>query len=398
MATAHHILVVDDDPVFLAVAESVVLSLGDHTVTTACDGVEGLAALRAARHPIDVIVLDLNMPKMDGLAYLRSLGEQGYGGAVLLSSGESEAILDAARRMGEMLGVHICGSLKKPIRTADFVALLETCEARSQTQKPARGPASGAASTTARGTLLPYYQPQVDLVSLEVTGLEALIRLDTVGGEILGPQAVFHPGLREADLPPLTIEIATRVMDDIAAWRAKGVTRRVSINLDARIIEVPHVMPALFGLAAERDLAPSGITFELTETALPSSMTDMIEILTRARMAGFGVSIDDYGTGSANFALLRLCPFSELKVDRSIVQACVHDRISRRFLENTAITAKDLGMAVVAEGVETSEELAIVREAGIHIVQGYLYSKPLPAADAFVLTDFAHASRRFGSA
>ena len=398
MATAHHILVVDDDPIFLAVAESVVLSLGDHTVTTACDGVEGLAALRAARQPIDVIVLDLNMPKMDGLAYLRSLGEQGYGGAVLLSSGESEAILDAARRMGEMLGVRICGSMKKPIRTADFVALLEACEACPQQQNSTRRPASAAASTTARGTLLPYYQPQVDLVSLEVTGLEALIRLDTVGGEILGPQAVFHPGLREADLPPLTIEIATRVMDDIAAWRAKGFTRRVSINLDARIIEVPHVMPALFGLAAERDLDPSGITFELTETALPSSMTDMIEILTRARMAGFGVSIDDYGTGSANFALLRLCPFSELKVDRSIVQACVHDRISRRFLENTAITAKDLGMAVVAEGVETTEELAIVREAGIRIVQGYLYSKPLPAADAFVLTDFAHAARRFGSA
>ncbi len=398
MATAHHILVVDDDPIFLAVAESVVLSLGDHTVTTACDGVEGLAALRAARHPIDVIVLDLNMPKMDGLAYLRSLGEQGYGGAVLLSSGESEAILDAARRMGEMLGVRICGSMKKPIRTADFVALLEACEACPQQQRSTRRPASAAASTTARGTLLPYYQPQVDLVSLEVTGLEALIRLDTVGGEILGPQAVFHPGLSEADLPPLTIEIATRVMDDIAAWRAKGFTRRVSINLDARIIEVPHVMPALFGLAAERDLDPSGITFELTETALPSSMTDMIEILTRARMAGFGVSIDDYGTGSANFALLRLCPFSELKVDRSIVQACVHDRISRRFLENTATTAKDLGMAVVAEGVETTEELAIVREAGIRIVQGYLYSKPLPAADAFVLTDFAHAARRFGSA
>ena len=398
MATAHHILVVDDDPVFLAVAESVVLSLGDHTVTTACDGVEGLAALQAACQPIDVIVLDLNMPKMDGLAYLRSLGEQGYGGAVLLSSGESEAILDAARRMGEMLGVRICGSVKKPIRTEDFVALLEACEACPQQQKSARGQASGAASTTTRGALLPYYQPQVDLVSLQVTGLEALIRLETVGGEILGPQAVFHPGLSEADLPPLTIDIATRVMDDIAAWRAKGFARRVSINLDARIIEVPHVMPALFGLAAERDLDPSGITFELTETALPSSMTDMIEILTRARMAGFGVSIDDYGTGSANFALLRLCPFSELKVDRSIVQACVYDRISRRFLENTATTAKDLGMAVVAEGVETTEELAIVREAGIRIVQGYLYSKPLPAADAFVLTDFAHAARRFGSA
>jgi len=396
MATAHHILVVDDDPVFLAVAESVVLSLGDHTVSTACDGLEGLEILRAATQPVDVILLDLNMPKMDGLAYLRSLGEMGFAGSVLLSSGEATAILDAARRMGEMLGVRICGSLKKPIRANDLIAMLKVCEGCAAQRPVVRGNEAPVAHGP-RGELLPYYQPQIDIASSKVIGLEALIRLHTVDGEILGPQAVFHPGLGEADLPPLTIAIAKRVMQDIATWRARGVAHRVSINLDARVIEVPSVMPQLFELAAEYGIAPSGIVFELTETALPNSMTDMIEILTRTRMAGFGVSIDDYGTGTANFALLRLCPFSELKVDRSIVQAATSDRISRRFLDSAATTADDLGIAVVAEGIETSEELAVVREAGIAIAQGYYFSKPLPALDAFPLFDFAHPARRAGA-
>ncbi|MEF2552635.1 EAL domain-containing response regulator [Aurantimonas sp. A2-1-M11] len=397
MATAHHILVVDDDPIFLAVIESVVLSLDNHAVSTACNGVEGLRILQAATQPVDVIILDLNMPKMDGLAYLRSLGQLGYAGGVVLSSGESEAILDAARRMGEMLGVRICGSLKKPIRTADLVSMLEACEARVSQRPPSLDPNGAQASGGPLGTLLPYYQPQVDIRSLAVVGLEALIRLKTDDGTILGPPAVFHPGITDADLPALTIAIATRVMDGIAAWRARGIFHRVSINLDARVIEVPNVMPHLFELAAERGIDPAAIVFELTEKALPHSMTDMIEILTRTRMAGYGVSIDDYGTGSANFALLRLCPFSELKIDRSIVQVCTKDRISRRFLETAATTADDLGMSVVAEGVETAEELQIVRESGIHIVQGYFYSRPLPAMDAFPLTDISRPVRQAGS-
>ncbi|WP_162142639.1 EAL domain-containing response regulator [Aurantimonas coralicida] len=398
MATAHHILVVDDDPVFLAVAESVVLSLDNHAVSTACDGVEGLRLLQAATKPVDIIILDLNMPKMDGLAYLRSLGQLAYSGSVVLSSGESEAILDAARRMGEMLGVRICGSLKKPIRISDLVPMLEACQARAPQRPPSLDPSDTQASGVTLGTLLPYYQPQIDTRSLSMAGLEALIRLEADDGTILGPPAVFHPGITDADLPALTIAIATRVMDDIAAWRARGVFHRTSINLDARVIEVPQVMPHLFELATERGIDPSSIVFELTEKALPHSMADMIEILTRTRMAGYGVSIDDYGTGSANFSLLRLCPFNELKIDRSIVQASTTDRISRRFLKTAATTANDLGMSVVAEGVETADELQIVRESGIHIVQGYFYSRPLPAMDAFALTDFSHPLREVGSA
>ena len=163
MAKTHHFLIVDDDPIFAAVAESVIRSVGAHQTSVASDGLEALRLLSIATPAVDVILLDLNMPRLDGLAYLRKLGELGYRGAVILSSGESLAIIDAARQLGRMLGVNILGALKKPLRREDFLAELATCDAAlSQTA----GLMSGLPRReTVPGELVPYFQPQIALAN-----------------------------------------------------------------------------------------------------------------------------------------------------------------------------------------------------------------------------------------
>jgi len=381
MVTTHHFLIVDDDPIFTAVAESVIRSTGPHHTSVASDGQDGLKRLSEANPPVDVVLLDLNMPKLDGLAYLRELGDRGYRGAVIISSGESKSIIDAARQLGRMLGVEICGTLEKPLRRETFLAELANCEAcLRRASEPVL--ASGM-SAAMQGQIVPYFQPQIAPHDGHLVGLEALVRLRTADGRVLGPPAVFHPGIRDADLPRLTLSIADLAMGEAARWRASGHERRISINLDARTLDAANFQADLLALVEKHGLEPQSVVFELTETALPKSLTGLIEQLTRIRMCGFGLSLDDYGTGTANYALLRLCPFSELKIDKSVVQSAVADRVSHLFFKTSISMAADLGMEVVAEGVETPEQLQMVVDAGISTVQGFIYTPAIPAELAF---------------
>ena len=379
--TTHHFLIVDDDPIFAAVAESVIRSAGPHHTSVASDGQEGLDHLTVADPPVDVVLLDLNMPKLDGLAYLRELAAMRYRGAIIISSGESTGIIEAARQMGRMLNLTVCGALKKPLRREAFLAELANCEAcLRRSPEPMQ---SAAESESAPGRIVPYFQPQVAVADGRPVGLETLVRLQIADGRLLGPPAVFHAGIKDSDLPQLTLTIADLAMAEAARWSAEGYERRISINLDARTLDAAGFQADLLQLVARHGLQPGSVVFELTETALPKSLTGLVEQLTRMRMAGFGLSLDDYGTGTANYSLLRLCPFSELKIDKSIVQSAVADRVARLFLHSAVAMATDLGMELVAEGVETREQLRMVEDAGIKVVQGFLYSPALRADLAF---------------
>ena len=168
----------------------------------------------------------------------------------------------------------------------------------------------------------------------------------------------------------------------MAVWRAAGSDGRVSINFDARVIEDPRAIPELIELVHQSGIPEHQICLELTEVTLPANLGRIIELLTRLRMSGYQLSLDDYGTGGSNYELLRLCPFNELKIDRSIVNSAASEKHAKLFMDNSIAMARDLDMVVVAEGVETELELEMVKKCGIELVQGFLLSRPLPAAQA----------------
>ena len=132
-------------------------------------------------------------------------------------------------------------------------------------------------------------------------------------------------------------------------------------------------------MCAPRDGA-SQITIEMTEAVLPNDMSQLVEVTTRMRMAGFGLAIDDYGTGMANYDILRLCPFTELKIDRSVSQAAEHDQLACGFIGDCVLIARELAMTVVAEGVETAVQAEAAKRLGVDVIQGYFFSRPLSAA------------------
>jgi EAL domain-containing protein (putative c-di-GMP-specific phosphodiesterase class I) len=380
MAQIFNFLLVDDDLVFLAVAESVLVSLGQNVVATASDGDQGIAALDQADPPVDVIVLDLNMPRLDGLAFMRAAAHSGFSGQIIISSGEAESVVRSAQRMGELLGVRIGGALKKPITPDALLEMLENCAKQKAPLKDTRQKPdlNGIAGLE----LIPYYQPQYLVETRSIIGFEALIRIETPDGEVHGPGHLFGQIGNHEELVTVSLSVARKVLDDMARWRAAGSEVRVSINMDASVLEEPRVVPELIEMVRASPVPPGFICFELTETTLPADMSRLVEVLTRLRMAGFDLSLDDYGTGSSNYELLRLCPFTELKIDASIVQSASREPHSRTFMEVAVQMARDLGMTVVGEGVETVGQLETAWKSGVRVIQGFLFSKALTASEA----------------
>lgn len=374
-------LVVDDDLIFLAVAEAIIPSLGNHRVDVAHDGMAGLDLARQDDVEIDVIILDLNMPHMDGLGFLRALSEAGFAGRIIISSGEAGAVIKAARRMGELLGLRILGALSKPLKASELRAMLDDADGAEAPSLLPSGETDGAAMGDA--DLLVFFQPQYDIPTRAIVGLEALARARLADGTIKGPGFVFAGVDTAEEFQSITLAVCRESFQQLHGWRSRHRFRgTVSVNVDVSLIERTDFARNVVRLAAEADVPPASILLELTETTLATDLTRLLEALTRLRIAGFGLSVDDFGTGGSNFDLLALCPFTELKIDRTIVAAAPHDASANRFLKFCCGAARDLDLTVVAEGIETEEELRVAVSAGVDVAQGFLFSRPLPASGA----------------
>ena len=373
-------LLIDDDPVFLAVGEAMLQSLGHEVAAVASNGELGAQAIAHAGAAIDVVILDLNMPGFDGLAFLREIASAAFTGQVIISSGETDAVIRSAQRMGEILGVRVIGALKKPIQMPALINVLEQCgkDVRPSPRQRKSHDGYGLSGST----LVPYYQPQFNAHTRTIVGLEALIRIATPDGTLHGPDYLLSNITTHDQLVTVSLDIVRKILEDMAAWRAAGSNGRVSINFDARVIEDPRAIPELIELVHQSGIPEHQICLELTEVTLPANLGRIIELLTRLRMSGYQLSLDDYGTGGSNYELLRLCPFNELKIDRSIVNSAASEKHAKLFMDNSIAMARDLDMVVVAEGVETELELEMVKKCGIELVQGFLLSRPLPAAQA----------------
>ena len=294
------LLIVDDDPIFLAVTEGIVASLGFTNVLTAVSASDGLNALTVARHSFRLIILDLNMPGIDGLAFLREASSLGFAGGVIISSGETEAVLRSAGQMGRLLKINVLGTIKKPVSAERLSAVLSKGSTIIDSSPSANGRISDALSLNEL-ELVPYYQAQHNASTGEVLGVEALIRARGADGRMHGPGKLFGQVHSEAELVAVTHAIVDKVVDDMRQWARRGVLRRTSINLDARLVEDSSFVNTLVGAVRAAGVSPDLVCWEVTEASLPQDVTRLMENLARLRMAGFHLSIDDYGTGGSNF-------------------------------------------------------------------------------------------------
>jgi EAL domain-containing protein (putative c-di-GMP-specific phosphodiesterase class I) len=227
-----------------------------------------------------------------------------------------------------------------------------------------------------------HYQPQVDLASGEIVGMEALIRWEH-------PELGTVPPVRfisVAEETGLIVQIGAWVMRTAAAqnkaWQDAGLGRlRVAVNLSARQFGDPDLIAGIEAVLADTALDPACLEIELTESLFMSEASAAVELLHRMKALGVNLSIDDFGTGYSSLSYLSRFPIDVLKIDRSFVADITHDANDAAIVSSIIALAHNLKLSVIAEGVETVEQLDYLRSQGCDEMQGYFFSRPLPAAE-----------------
>jgi diguanylate cyclase (GGDEF)-like protein len=229
-----------------------------------------------------------------------------------------------------------------------------------------------------RGKLEVYYQPQVS-VSGTVLAVEALARWAHPTLGLLGPDE-FVPVAESTGLAgPLTEAVLRAALADLRTFDAAGHRLSVSVNLSARSLHDPQLVEDVAAALASYGVAPGRLTLELTESSIVSDPVRASELLTMLSAQGVRISVDDFGTGYSSLSHLARLPVSEVKVDKSFVQRMRTDQRDAAIVRSVVRLAAELDLAVVAEGVEDEETAADLSALGCDLLQGYLFSRPVPA-------------------
>lgn len=230
-----------------------------------------------------------------------------------------------------------------------------------------------------RGEIEVHYQPKLSIAQDRITSVEALVRWRHPTRGMIRPD-IFIPLAEQADrIGDLTRFVIDRTMRDLAGWRLDGFALTAAVNISATLIAEPAFVEAVDALLAQQLVPPESLIFEVTESATLAQPERAAMILRGYRDRGIGVSMDDYGTGQSSLSYLRQLPLTELKIDRSFVQHAHLNRPDELMVRSTIALAHDLGLKVVAEGIEDEACLAFLHAAGCDMAQGYLISRPIPA-------------------
>ena len=227
-----------------------------------------------------------------------------------------------------------------------------------------------------------YFQPKISLDTEEFIGSEALIRYINQAGEIIAPNN-FIPILEEARLiKMLDLYVFEEVCKQINIWKERKLrVKPVSINLSRSTLSYHFLADQLLALITKHNIDISLLELEVTETAEVDNQLVFSQALEKLKEYGFSISIDDFGVRNASLSLFTTINFDILKLDRSLVKTLAQNQKARILIRSLAVICSDLGTKLIAEGVETLEQLDILKELRCNEVQGYLFSKPLPLND-----------------
>ncbi len=375
------LLIVDDEVAICELIREVAQGVG-FEVDTASDSL-AIAALLGGGH--DLTILDLTLDGDDGVSAMRALSTKAPGSAVIVASGAPEKVLGSAQRVAGMYGLQVLGVCPKPLAISSLRQIL--LEARDTLMSPSESPMSQQQLEDRVGEMhisdvQLAYQPIVELRTGRVVGAETFSRWHLGENYTLGP-AQFVPEMERSGASGELLEhVARQVAADRMANPDLAALPCLAINVSIRDLESLELPAMLHEILTEAAPAHQW-TLEITETATSGAPEVALDVITRLSLMEFRLAIDDFGTGSSNLERLRWYPFSELKIDRSFLTDEVAGSASDWIIVRNAVAmAQQLGLEVVAEGVEDTRTLRRLRDLGCERAQGYLFSPPV-SADQF---------------
>jgi len=384
------VLVIEDNEFERKVLASMLRRLGVASVACAANGTEALALIDRDPLSFDVILCDLRMHDpvcMDGIEFLRVAAQRSIGRLVVLS-GLDEDLLMATEILAGSTDASWGGIVRKPIDAQTLHDKLLACQGAAQ--RPAAPPhAPGAAQRSwteselrvglDRCEFVPFFQPQVSFATGQIVGVETLARWVHPQAGILAPSAFISLMEGNAMVGELFDMMLDGSMDAIAHWSRQGIRIPVSINASPLTLEDIGVPNRWRNTVERRGIDPGLLTIEVTETAIARDFRNLLESITRLRMHGFRVSLDDFGTSYSSLQQLSELPANEVKIDRSFVARAMVSPRALVILESIVRMARELRLSTVAEGIETAAHFAFARDIGCDIAQGWHVGLPVTA-------------------
>ncbi len=399
------ILLIDDDDLF---AEFVVdaAELIGAKVTTISNGQE-IEQQNCSN--FDYIIVDLSIPGYDGVQLLRWLKDHNCESSIIIASGCESSILNSAKQLAESYDLNLVATLNKPFPLNSLLDALKIKSSANIKTTDEDESLSDEEIVIALSEAIDnkeievYYQPKFNLKDRRLIGFETLARW-THQGHTITP-SVFIPLAEQYSLiDKLTYLIIDLALPKLAQICKGNFDLQMAINFSARSLNQLSIPDYLEKKVEQNNLLPKQIIIELTESALAEDKSSSLEILTRMRMKGFNLSIDDFGTGYSSVQQLQKIPFNELKIDRSFICDFLVNPPSRTIIMSTIEMAHNLGIKVVAEGIEDPESIDALIKLGCDVGQGFYYAKPmasepldkwLKANPAYLNTDSAIKSDNF---
>ncbi len=334
--------------------------------------------------PDGVLVLDLDMPEMDGIEVIRSLAKSKSALRIILISGFDTRVLHSAKQLAEAHNIRVIESLPKPVPISKFIEVLSAANETFHNKKKItkeRQPVLKQELETALAThqFVMHYQPQINMKTKKLEGVESLVRWQHPERGLLLPDQFINLAEQQNLIDPLTEEIINLCIKQQQQWQLQGVDIAMSINVSAENITSLSLPEKLKQLTKEHSVHPEMITLELTESAVMNKLTSSLDVLNRLRMKGFALSIDDFGTGYSSLTHLYQAPFTELKIDQKFVMNMATDTEAQVIVKICIMLGKMLGMKLVAEGIETQQVWDMLESLDCDSAQGYFISKPMPA-------------------
>ncbi len=366
------LLAIDDEKGLLAVVQDVAESAGYEVVATS----DPTFFLQQSRDWQPTLVLmDLQMPDVDGVELLRAMADDKLKAPIMLMSGVEDKVLRTVGDLGSDLGLNMRGVLAKPIRMETFRRALEEDAAPNGGDR-----AEELRTAIATGQLVLHYQPVIRLASRELIAFEALVRWNHPQEGLIQPDHFVPLAEEHGLIDDLTWVVMRMAVEQAARW-AETLAVPIAVNLSATNLNDEAFPDKLARMCREHGVTPEQIYLELTETATTRDTKRLKAILSRIRLKGFRLAIDDFGIGYSSMMQLRSLPFSTLKIDKSFVQDMLQSEDAGIIVNAILALAGAFRMDVVAEGIETEAQLSALIARGAVSGQGYLIARPAPADD-----------------
>ena len=377
-----NILVVDDEHFMLKLIKEMLGKLGYYHVTTCTSGRAALDIISKKDCMPDLILLDLNMPEMDGIEFLRHVEALAFTGSMLLISGENDRMMQSAEQLVKSHQISTLGYIKKPFSPIELDEHLNkwVMQRVSPTHEAKKVYTSDEVQTAIiNNELINYYQPKVDLTNGEVIGVESLVRWQHPSDGMVFPDQFIEVAEQFNLIDELTRQVILNAFSQSNSWRNSKLYLNIAINISMNNLTSYEFVDQLGIMAHANDISPESIMLEITESRLVKELSNPQENLTRLRLKRYGLSIDDFGTGHSSLVQLRNFPFNELKIDKSFVHGASHNETLSAIFKSNLSLAQQLAMKTVSEGVEDLDDWNFVRSSGCDTAQGYFIAKPMPA-------------------